>query len=90
MDRAGLIFPAGNRHNAPPAVARAADLAGLNDVADVKPVGCHDLRHSFAFHCLVTLGMPVTQVSPMMGHAQVTVTLNTYGGLTDDGLAEKQ
>lgn len=87
IDRAGLIFPAGNRHNARRAVARAAYLAGLN-TPDVKPVGCHDLRHSFAYHGLTTMGLPVTKVSAMLGHANPQVTLTTYAGLADDGLAD--
>ena len=63
-------------------------MAGLNEDAGVKPVGRHDLRHSFAYHCLVTLGLAVTQVSPMLGHSNVTTTLDVYGGLTDSGVAD--
>ena len=86
FDRAGRLFPNGERNNCRRAVARAADAARLNS-GDGKPVGCHDLRHSFAFHCLVTLGLPVTQVSAYMGHANTNITLGSYGGLTDTGLA---
>jgi Phage integrase family len=58
---------------APPAAA-----AGLD------PVRFHDLRHTFASHLIIDLGLDVAQVSRILGHASVTTTLNVYTHLFDD------
>jgi integrase len=44
----------------------------------------HDLRHTFASHLIVDLGLDVAQVSRILGHARVTITLDTYTHLFDD------
>jgi len=44
----------------------------------------HDLRHTFASHLIVDLGIDVAQVSRILGHARITITLDTYTHLFDD------
>jgi integrase len=38
----------------------------------------HDLRHTFASHLIVDLGLDSAQVSRILGHARITITLDTY------------
>jgi integrase len=58
-------------------------LAGLN--ADGwPPLRFHDLRHVFASHLIVDLGLDVAQVSRILGHASPTITLSVYTHLFDD------
>lgn len=55
--------------------------------------GQHALRHSFASRLLLA-GVDVTRVSKLLGHAQVSITLNTYSHVieernpAEDGLLE--
>jgi hypothetical protein len=44
----------------------------------------HDLRHTFASHLVVDLGLDVAQVSRILGHASITITLDVYTHLFDD------
>ena len=44
----------------------------------------HDLRHTFASHLILDLGLDVAQVSRILGHASVTITLDVYTHLFDD------
>jgi hypothetical protein len=48
------------------------------------PLRFHDLRHTFASHLIVDLGLDVAQVSRILGHARITITLDTYTHLFDD------
>ena len=43
----------------------------------VKYKKFHCLRHSFATKCL-ELGMPIKELSMILGHADISTTLNTY------------
>lgn len=45
---------------------------------DLEGVRLHDLRHTFAALQL-TAGVHFMQVSKWLGHANYTLTLNTYG-----------
>lgn len=61
---------------------RAADDGGLN--ADGRPrLRVHDLRHTFASHLIVDVGLDVAQVSRILGHARPSITLDTYTHLFD-------
>jgi hypothetical protein len=40
--------------------------------------------HTFASHLIVDLGLDVAQVSRVLGHARVTITLDVYTHLFDD------
>jgi integrase len=58
--------PLGHRNVESRALQRAAAAAGL------KAVRLHDLRHTFASHLIIDLGLDVAQVSRILGHASVT------------------
>ncbi len=60
----------------------AADAAGLR--ADGERLHFHDLRHTFASHLIVDLGLDVVQVSRLMGHASPSTTLNIYAHMFDE------
>jgi Phage integrase family len=44
----------------------------------------HDLRHTFASHLIIDLGLDPAQVSRMLGHARITITLDTYTHMFED------
>jgi integrase len=75
--------PHGHRDVARRRLGRAAARAELN--ADGwPPLRFHDLRHTFASHLIVDLGLDVAQVSRILGHARATITLDIYTHLFDD------
>lgn len=75
--------PLGLRNAQRRGLARAATRAGLEN-GDWPPLRFHDLRHTFASHLIVDLGLDVAQVSRILGHAQITTTLSVYTHLFDD------
>lgn len=75
--------PHGQRNVARRLLGRAADAARLNEGA-WPPLRFHDLRHTFASHLIVDLGLDIAQVSRIMGHARITITLDVYTHLFDD------
>lgn len=79
----GRGTPHGHRNVAQRVLRRAADAAQLNGDG-WPPLRFHDLRHTFASHLIVDLGLDVAQVSRILGHARITITLDTYTHLFDD------
>jgi integrase len=75
--------PYGVRKVARRVLGKAADEAGLND-GEGPALRFHDLRHTFASHLIVDLGLDVAQVSRILGHARFTITLDVYTHLFDD------
>ena len=75
--------PYGQRNVARRVLTRAADAAQLNGDG-WPPLRFHDLRHTFASHLVVDLGLDVAQVSRILGHARITITLDVYTHLFDD------
>jgi integrase len=75
--------PFGHRNVETRALNSAAALAGLDDGAWPR-LRFHDLRHTFASHLIVDLRLDVAQVSRILGHAQVSTTLNVYTHLFDE------
>ena len=75
--------PYGHRNVSRRCLGRAAQLAGLNDDG-WPPLRFHDLRHTFASHLIIDLGLDVAQVSRILGHARITITLDTYTHLFED------
>jgi len=75
--------PNGVRNVARRVLRKAADDAGLN-TGDGPALRFHDLRHTFASHLIVDLGLDVVQVSRILGHASTTITLDVYTHLFDD------
>ena len=43
----------------------------------------HDLRHTFTSD-LINAGVPILQISRMLGHSSVAFTLQVYGHLTSE------
>jgi hypothetical protein len=74
--------PYGHRNAARRVLTRAADAAQLNGDG-WPPLRFHDLRHTFASHLIVDLGLDVAQVSRILGHARITITLDVYTHLFD-------
>ena len=75
--------PLGHPNAQSRALGHAAQLAGLEG-SGWPPLRFHDLRHTFASHLIIDLALDVAQVSRILGHAQVTTTLNIYTHLFDD------
>jgi integrase len=75
--------PFGERNVARQVLKKAADDAGLNDEGRTR-LRFHDLRHTFASHLVVDLDLDVAQVSRILGHASITITLDVYTHLFDD------
>jgi integrase len=73
----------GHRNVAQRVLAHAAYAAHLNNEG-WPPLRFHDLRHTFASHLIVDLGVDVAQVSRILGHARITITLDIYTHLFDD------
>jgi integrase len=79
----GRGTPHGHRNVAQRVLRRAADIAQLNGDG-WPPLRFHDLRHTFASHLIVDLGLDVAQVSRILGHSSITITLDVYTHLFDD------
>ncbi len=84
----GWVFPSqagtafGHRNAQRRVLKRAATRAGLED-GGWPPLRYHDLRHIFASHLIIDLGLDVVQVSQILGHASATITLDVYTHLFD-------
>lgn len=57
-------------------------LYRVQDAAGLARHGLHVYRHYFASECL-TLGIKPIELSRMLGHARVNITLDIYGHLTE-------
>ena len=79
----GRRTPYGHRNVARRVLTRAATRAQLNRDG-WPPLRFHDLRHTFASHLIVDLGLDVAQVSRILGHSRITITLDTYTHVFDD------
>lgn len=75
--------PLGYRNVERRALNRAARIAGL-DGGQWPPLRFHDLRHTFASHLILDLGLDVAQVSRILGHSRITTTLDVYTHLFDE------
>jgi integrase len=73
--------PFGQRNVQRSALAHAARAAGLT--ADGTRLRFHDLRHTFASHLIIDVGLDVIQVSRILGHASASTTLDIYAHLFD-------
>src|ERR1041384_8206990 len=51
----------------------ASQLERMCRLADIRPIGWHVARHSFASH-LVMRGVPIRAVQELMGHASIVIT----------------
>lgn len=55
--------------------------------ASIEPLGLHPARHTFA-SLMVASGANIKQISTIMGHADVSTTLDVYGHLLPGGTSE--
>lgn len=72
-----------SRRNALRAVHAAGDAASLN-AEGRRPVGLHDLRHSYVALALAA-GLSLAETAALARHANARVTAQVYAGLADDG-----
>lgn len=77
LDDDGRIFYLLNKHNLRRAIKSTADLAGL------KSIRIHDLRHSHA-SLLINLGYSPRAIADRLGHEKIETTLEIYSHLYDD------
>lgn len=66
-------------------IVAAAKKAGLNPEGST-PITTHDLRRTFISHLILGLGLDAVRVAKIAGHANVSVTLNTYAEEFDKAL----
>ncbi|MCW5941112.1 MAG: site-specific integrase [Fimbriimonadaceae bacterium] len=69
-------------------LARAFERAGLCGVPGQPDPTSHDLRFHFVSHLLNDRRVPVTVVSRLAGHADVSTTLRYYSEATDENLRD--
>lgn len=75
--------PHSQRHVGQRGLRRAAQRAQL-ERPGWPPLRFHDLRHTFASHLILDLGLDIAQVSRILGHASATITLDVYIHLFED------
>ncbi|WP_243057816.1 tyrosine-type recombinase/integrase [Nocardioides sp. SR21] len=56
------------------------DINRLAGLAGLPKIGMHTLRHTAAT-LMLSHGVPISTVSMMLGHASITITVDTYGHL---------
>jgi integrase len=69
--------PHGERNVTRRGLQRAARRVGI-DNGTGPAIRYHDLRHCYASHLILDLGLDVAQTSNYLGHASPTITLNVY------------
>lgn len=85
-DKHGYIFP-GRDGKPMPYEALRYQIQIACDLADVPYKGQHVFRHTFATNCYYR-GCDVKILSKLLGHADVSITYNTYIHLYGDALEE--
>jgi integrase len=78
-----LVFPNEVGRPVEPSNLLRRSYARLLKRADVPKVRFHDLRHTYATLALRD-GVPVKVVSETLGHASITLTLDTYSHVLPD------
>jgi integrase len=79
----GLVFPRADGRPLTPSQVAAA-VKGLCKAAGVPPLRHHSLRHASASLTLLA-GVPLTEVSRQLGHANVSITARIYSHCLSDG-----
>lgn len=61
-----------------------SELKRLNTKYDIAShIHTHKLRHTFATRCIES-GMPAVVLAKILGHSDVSITLNTYTSVFDE------
>ncbi len=79
----GLVFATDTRGPINPSNLRQRSFAPLLKRAGLPHMRFHDFRHTCAT-LLLKEGVNVKVVSEMLGHASITITLNTYSHVLPD------
>jgi integrase len=79
----GLVFPRADGRPLTPSQVSTA-VKRLCKAAGVPPLRHHSLRHAAASLALLA-GVPLTEVSRQLGHANVSVTARVYSHCLSDG-----
>ena len=61
-------------------------LKRIAEKIGIEPFSIHKLRHTFATRCIES-GMKPKTLQKILGHSDITVTLNYYVHITDDAMA---
>ena len=61
------------------------NLYKICEKAGIKPFCMHALRHTFATRC-IERGVNPKSLQKILGHAQLSTTMDTYVHVTDDSL----
>src|SRR6266496_3340063 len=69
--------PLMHRNAARLAFTRAVNDSGLLG-GENRRLRFHDLRHTFASHLIIDIRLDVAQVSRILGHARMSITLDIY------------
>ena len=80
-----LLFPSENGTPLRLSNWRRRILVPAVQEANLEPLTPHDLRHTFAA-LAVKAGANVKVLQTVMGHTDIRLTLDTYGGLYEDDL----
>lgn len=70
-----------NQRNVHRLLSDTVGRAGLDQSA--ARLRFHDLRHTYASHLIIDVGLDVVQVSRLLGHASPTTTLRVYAHMFD-------
>ena len=76
------VFPPQKRSTYNTQLKRICDICGL------QPISIHKLRHTFATRCIES-GMKPKTLQRILGHSDVTITLNYYVHVGDDEMARE-
>lgn len=75
-DKTGYIFSYNRVISAPMINSELKRLCAKSSIIQ-QPVNTHMLRHTFATRCIES-GMPAVVLSKLLGHTDISTTLNTY------------
>lgn len=81
----GIMQRKDGRYSARITSRRGRRVEKLCRKADIKPFSMHALRHTFATRC-VERGVNPKSLQKILGHAQLSTTMDTYVHVTDDSL----
>lgn len=78
-DKPSLALVFGRDANTPFSAETASSRA-RKAWADLRPIGLHESRHTFASY-MIAAGLNAKAITTIMGHSSITVTFDRYGHL---------